>query len=41
MNTKKKSPEEARRLLRGSGRGERLTELLLKLRAEDIKLEAI
>lgn len=35
------SPEEARRLLRGSGKGERLTERLLKLRAEDIKLEAI
>ncbi len=37
----KKSPEEARRLLRGSGKGERLTEKLLKLRAQDIKLEAI
>jgi len=38
-NFEKKSPEEARRLLRGSGRGERLTERLLKSRAEDIKLE--
>ena len=35
----KKSPEETRRLLRGSGKGERLTERLLKSRAEDIKLE--
>lgn len=31
--------EEARRLLRGSGKGERLTERLLKSRAEDNKLE--
>jgi len=38
-NSERKSPEEARRLLRGSGRGERLTERLLKSRAEDIKLE--
>lgn len=35
----RKSSEEARRLLRGSGKGERLTERLLKARAEDIKLE--
>jgi len=33
------SPEEARRLLRGSGKGERLTERLLKSRAMDLKLE--
>ncbi len=32
-------PEEARRLLRGTGKGEKLTEKLLKSRAEDIKLE--
>jgi hypothetical protein len=31
--------EEARRLLKGSGKGERLTEKLLKSRAEDIKIE--
>jgi hypothetical protein len=30
-------PEEARKLLRGSGKGERLTERLLKYRADDIK----
>jgi len=33
------APEKARRLLRGSGRGEKLTEKLLKSRNEDIKLE--
>ena len=32
-------PGEARRLLRGAGRGEGLTEKLLKSRAEDIRLE--
>jgi hypothetical protein len=31
--------EKARRLLRGSGKGKRLTEKLLKSRAEDNKLE--
>jgi len=34
----KLAPGEARRLLRGSGRGECLTEKLLRSRAEDIKL---
>lgn len=34
------SPSEARRLLRGSGKGERLTEKLLKSRADDIKYES-
>ena len=33
------TPEDARRFLRGSGKGERLTEKLLKSRAEDISLE--
>ncbi|MGB9715451.1 MAG: hypothetical protein ACPL1G_03470 [Thermodesulfovibrionales bacterium] len=33
------APEEARRLLRGAGKGERLTERLLKTRAIDLKLE--
>ncbi len=33
------APEEARRLLKGAGKGERLTEKLLKSRAEDIRLE--
>ena len=33
------APEEARKLLRGAGRGEGLTERLLRSRAEDIKLE--
>lgn len=33
------APEEARKLLRGSGKGERLTEKLLKTRAEDIEIE--
>ncbi|KKO20378.1 MAG: hypothetical protein L3J18_00715 [Candidatus Brocadia sp.] len=33
------APEKARRLLRGSGKGEMLTEKLLKSRSEDIKLE--
>ena len=33
------APEEARKLLRGAGRGEGLTEKLLRSRAEDIKLE--
>ena len=32
-------PEEARKLLRGSERGERLTEKLLKAREEDRDLE--
>ena len=32
-------PGEARRLLRGSGRGEKLTERLLKSRANDIKYD--
>lgn len=31
--------ETARRLLRGSGKGEHLTEKLLRARAEDISLE--
>ena len=31
--------EEARKLLRGSGKGERLTRKLLESRAEDISLE--
>ena len=35
----RKSSEDARKLLRGSGKGEKLTERLLKSRAEDIKLE--
>ena len=38
-DAEKYAPEEARRLLRGSGKGERLTEKLLKSRIEDIKLE--
>jgi hypothetical protein len=33
------APGEARRLLRGAGRGEGLTEKLLRSRAEDINLE--
>jgi len=33
------TPEEARKLLRGAGRGEGLTEKLLRSRAEDIRLE--
>jgi phage gp29-like protein len=33
------SPAKARRLLRGSGRGEKLTEKLLKSRADDIKYD--
>jgi len=33
-------PEEARRLLRGSGKGEKLTERLLKSRADDIEYES-
>lgn len=36
---KKYTPNEARRLLRGAGKGERLTERLLKSRSEDIRLE--
>ena len=32
-------PAEARRLLRGAGKEEHLTERLLKARAEDIELE--
>ena len=35
----KLAPGEARRLLRGAGRGEGLTEKLLRSRAEDIKLK--
>lgn len=38
-DAEKYPPEEARRLLRGSGKGERLTERLLKSRTEDVKLE--
>ena len=33
-------PKEARRLLRGSGKGERLTEKLLKSRADDKNYES-
>lgn len=33
------APGEARRLLKGAGKGEHLTDKLLKSRAEDIKLE--
>jgi len=33
------APEEARKLLRGAGRGEGLTEKLVRSRAEDIRLE--
>jgi hypothetical protein len=33
------APEEARRLLKGSGRGEGLIQELLKSRAEDVGLE--
>ena len=36
---KKYLPAEARKRLRGSGKGESLTEKLLKSRAEDINLE--
>ena len=36
---KKIAPEEARRLLRGAGKEEKLAEKLLKSRAEDIRLE--
>lgn len=35
---KKFSPQEARRLLRGSGRGEHLVNKLLQSRAEDMNL---
>ena len=38
-DAEKYAPEETRRLLRGSGKGEMLTEKLLKSRIEDIKLE--
>jgi len=38
-NENKFSPEEARKNLRGLGRGERLTEKLLKSRVEDIRFE--
>lgn len=38
-DVEKYTPEEARRLLRGSGKGESLTERLLKSREEDIALE--
>jgi len=38
-DVEKYTPEEARRLLRGSGKGESLTERLLKSREEDITLE--
>ena len=34
------SPAEARKLLRGSGQGERLTKKLLKSRAEDLNYES-
>jgi hypothetical protein len=34
------TPAEARKQLRGSGRGERLTERLLKSRADDINSES-
>jgi len=33
------TPSEARRLLRGSGKGEMLTDKLLQSRAEDIRYE--
>lgn len=33
-------PAEARRLLRGSGKGEKLTEKLLKSRADDMKYDS-
>jgi len=36
---KKISSQDARKLLRGSGKGEKLVEKLLKLREEDIILE--
>lgn len=36
---KKYSPEETRKRLRGAGKGESLTEKLLKSRAEDINIE--
>ncbi|MFO7665891.1 MAG: hypothetical protein R6V76_04675 [Desulfobacterales bacterium] len=36
---KKYLPGEARKRLRGAGKGELLTEILLKSRAEDIHLE--
>lgn len=36
---KKILPQDARRLLRGSGKGEKLVERLLKSREEDIILE--
>jgi len=32
-------PQEARKRLRGSGKGDSLTETLLKSRAEDVKFE--
>ena len=38
-DVEKYTPEEARRLLRGSGKGESLIERLLKSREEDITLE--
>lgn len=37
--TEKIASGEARRLLRGAGKGEHLTDKLLKSRVEDIKLE--
>jgi hypothetical protein len=37
--SKKVSPQEARRLLRGSGRGEGLVKKLLRSRAEDMTLD--
>lgn len=37
--TERIASSEARRLLRGAGKGEHLTEKLLKSRVEDIKLE--
>jgi hypothetical protein len=35
--TEEINPENARKLLRGSGKGENLTEKLLKSRADDVK----
>lgn len=37
-DSEKVSPQEARRLLRGSGKGEGLVKKLLQSRAEDMKL---
>jgi hypothetical protein len=38
-DSEKIAPAEARRLLRGSGKGHNLTEKLLESRLQDIKLE--